>query len=270
MKSNHCLFCKAPIESFMTFGQQPVANGFLTPEHFKKEYFFEMAVAFCAQCGCFQLTDQPEPEQMFNENYAFFSGTSKHMAIHFAEFAAHVQRDYLKSADPFVVEIGSNDGIMLKNFAAKKIRHLGVEPSKNVAEAAIKAGVNTINRFFNAETARMIVEKNGQADAFLAANCMCHIPYLHSVVEGIDVLLKPDGVAMFEDPYLGDVIQKTSYDQIYDEHTFLFSVQSINSLFNQYGMEVIDVEPQVTHGGSMRYVIARKGARPKTAALKSK
>jgi methylation protein EvaC len=92
-------------------------------------------------------------------------------------------------------------------------------------------------------------------------------PYLHSVVEGIEVLLKPDGVVMFEDPYLGDVIQKTAYDQIYDEHTFLFSVQSVNSLFNRYGMEVIDVEPQETHGGSMRYVIARKGARPRRPAL---
>jgi methylation protein EvaC len=89
---------------------------------------------------------------------------------------------------------------------------------------------------------------------------MCHIPYLNSIVEGIKILLKPSGVVLFEDPYLGDVIEKTSYDQIYDEHTFLFSVASISHLFDRYDMEVINVEPQPTHGGSMRFVIAHKGA----------
>ncbi len=88
---------------------------------------------------------------------------------------------------------------------------------------------------------------------------MCHIPYMNSILEGIDVLLKDDGVVIFEDPYLGDVIEKTTYDQIYDEHTFLFSAGSIKFLFNLYDMELIDLIPQTTHGGSMRYVIARKG-----------
>jgi methylation protein EvaC len=158
--------------------------------------------------------------------------------------------------------MGSNDGIMLQNFAAAGIRHLGIEPSKNVAQVAIDKGVNTVTEFFGAELARRIVAEQGQADAFLAANVMCHLPYIHSIVEGIAILLKPDGVVMFEDPYLGDVIEKTSYDQIYDEHTFLFSTGSISHLFSLYGMEIIDVEPQTTHGGSMRYVIARAGARP--------
>jgi methylation protein EvaC len=90
---------------------------------------------------------------------------------------------------------------------------------------------------------------------------MCHIPYINSIVEGVKVLLKPDGIVMFEDPYLGNVVEKTTYDQIYDEHTFLFSVHSIQYVFNQFDMEVIDVEPQSTHGGSMRYVIAHKGAK---------
>jgi methylation protein EvaC len=145
---------------------------------------------------------------------------------------------------------------------------MGIEPSKNVAQVAIDKGVNTVTEFFGADLARRIVAENGQADAFLAANVMCHIPYIHSVVEGIGILLKPSGVVMFEDPYLGDVIEKTSYDQIYDEHTFLFSVGSIGHLFEQYGMEIIDVQPQTTHGGSMRYVIARKGVRPVNEAVR--
>jgi methylation protein EvaC len=127
---------------------------------------------------------------------------------------------------------------------------------------AIDRRVKTITEFFGANLARRLVAEYGPADAFLAANVMCHIPYIHSIVEGIRILLKPDGVVMFEEPYLGDVIEKTSYDQIYDEHTSLFSVAAISHLFEQYGLEVIDIEPQTTHGSSMRYVIAPQGTRP--------
>lgn len=257
-----CLICEVPIEAFMSFGKMPLANGFLTQEQFSGEYFFELKTASCHNCGMFQLIEQPHREKMFNENYPFFSGTSKGMAFHFKEFADQVKRDYLSSRDPFVVEIGSNDGIMLRHFASNGIRHLGIEPSGNVAQVAIDSGINTICRFFDEECAEQIVHEHGQADAFLGANVMCHIPYLHSIVEGIRILLKPGGIAIFEDPYLGDVIMKTSYDQIYDEHVFLFSVSSIRYLFGQHEMEVIDVEPQETHGGSMRFIIAREGAYP--------
>jgi methylation protein EvaC len=246
----------------MSFGRMPLANGFLSPDQFAAEYFFELSVASCPCCGMFQLMEQPDREKMFNAQYPFFSGTSKGMAIHFEEFAEHVKKEYLPSGDAFVVEIGSNDGIMLRHFANAKIRHLGVEPSANVAQVAIENGINTMNTFFDEDCARQIVSKYGQADAFMAANVMCHIPYLHSIIKGIGILLKPKGIVMFEDPYLADVIESTSYDQIYDEHVFLFSLFSINYLFSQHDMELIDIEPQETHGGSMRYVIARKGMRP--------
>lgn len=254
-----CLICDNSIESFMSFGRMPLANGFLAPDQFSDEYFFELGVASCSRCGMFQLTEQPKKEKMFNDKYAFFSGTSKLMAVHFRQFAEHVKKDYLSSQNPFVVEIGSNDGIMLKNFADEGIRHLGIEPSANVAKVAIEKGINTISNFFDENCARQIIKEHGLADAFLGANVMCHIPYLHSVVEGIRVLLKPKGVAIFEDPYLGDVIENTSYDQIYDEHVFLFCLSSVNYLFGQHDMEIINIESQKTHGGSMRYVLARKG-----------
>ena len=255
-----CHICGYNIDSFMNFGRMPIANGFLKKEKFNSEYFFDMQVALCDNCKMFQLINQPEPKQMFNENYAFFSGTSKLMVNHFKDFSNHVIDDYLKDKDnPFVVEIGSNDGIMLKNFAQKGIRHLGIEPSANVAQVAIDQGINTTVEFFDKSLAERIVSEHGQADAYIAANVMCHIPNINSIVEGIKVLLKSDGIAIFEDPYLGDVIEKTTYDQIYDEHTFLFSIHSIQYLFNQYGMEVIDVEPQESHGGSMRYFITHKG-----------
>jgi methylation protein EvaC len=256
------LICRSPITSFVSFGRMPIANGFLLPEGFAAEYFYELEVAFCENCGMVQLLEQPDREQMFNDHYAFYSGTSQGMMVHFKEFAKHVMNDYLKSSDPFVAEIGSNDGIMMQYFAAKGIRHLGIEPSSNVAEIARQKGIQTVCEFFDKALAERIVRDHGQADAFIGANVMCHIPYLHSVLEGIDILLKQDGIVMFEDPYLGDVIEKTSYDQIYDEHVFLFSVNSIRYLFEQHSMEVINVEPQETHGGSMRYVIGRKGVHP--------
>lgn len=264
-----CLICKSIAKPFIDFGNMPLGNGFLATEQFAMEYRFSMKVAFCETCGMVQLLEQPDREQMFHENYAFFSGSSRFMVFHFKAFADHVAKDYLNADDPFVVEIGSNDGIMLQNFAAAGIRHLGIEPSKNVAQVAIDKGIRTITEFFDADLADRIVAENGQADAFLAANVMCHIPYIHSIVEGISRLVKPTGIAMFEDPYLGDVIEKISYDQIYDEHTFLFSVTSINYLFGCHGMEVVDLEPQSTHGGSMRYVIAHRDARTVSQAVTS-
>jgi methylation protein EvaC len=252
----------------MSFGQMPLGNGFLLPDQYSQEYFFEMRVGFCPTCNMVQLLDQPDRERMFHENYAFFSGTSAHMARHFEAFAQQVMQTYLANvADPFVVEMGSNDGIMLQNFAKANIRHLGVEPSKNVAAVAQSRGIRTITEFFDADLARRVVEENGQADAFMAANVMCHIPTLQGVVEGIRTLLKPSGVVMFEDPYLGDVMEKTSYDQLYDEHTFLFTAHSIQYLFNGHGMELIDVQPQKTHGGSMRYVLGHAGAHPVQASV---
>ncbi|HZE73235.1 MAG TPA: class I SAM-dependent methyltransferase [Pyrinomonadaceae bacterium] len=264
---NKCLICDSAAAPFMSFGQMPVANGFLSPSQFENEYFFELSVVFCPNCRMVQLAKQPDRERMFNENYAFFSSTSTRMAEHFRAFAEMVVTKYLGQSDPFVVELGSNDGIMLQNFRNLGIRHLGIEPSANVAQVAIDKGIRAICRFFDEELASEIVAVDGQADAILGANVMCHIPYLHSVVAGMKTLLKPEGVIIFEDPYLGDIVEKISYDQIYDEHAFYFSLASVSYLFNLHGLEVIDVEPQHVHGGSMRYTISHTGAREVSSAV---
>jgi methylation protein EvaC len=183
------------------------------------------------------------------------------MVNHFKSYADWVTEQFLANVDPFVVEIGSNDGSMLENFSRKKIRHLGIEPSSNVAEEARKHGVNTLCSFFNLTTAKKIVSEHGHADALIAANVMCHIPDLHGVAQGVDHLLSPMGVLVFEEPYLGDMIKNTAYDQIYDEHVYIFSARSVINIFSKHGFELIDVKPQSTHGGSMRYILARKGKR---------
>ena len=258
-----CRVSGSVLTKVLNFGMQPLGNGFLKPDHIESEYFFPMEVGYSEVSKMFQLIKQPAPEKMFHDQYAFYSSSSKNMAQHFKQFAQQViQSGYLSEDDPFVVELGCNDGIMLKNFLEHDIRHLGIEPSLNVAQEANKQGVRTRSEFFTEELADIIVREEGQADTFLAANVMCHIPDIVGVVKGINKLLKPNGVVIFEDPYLGDVLAKTSYDQIYDEHVFLFSALSIQYLFGMQGMELIDVLPQKTHGGSMRYVLARRGVHP--------
>src|SRR5437879_5503609 len=262
-----CLICQAETEPFMSFGKMPLANGFLTAGQFRNEYFFDLVVAFCPSCSMMQLTEQPEREKMFNPNYAYFSSSSMSIATHFEMFAQQVIADYLPPDDPFVVEIGCNDGILLEQFAQVGIRHLGIEPSANVAQVAVNKGLRALQRYFDEDLAREIVAEYGQADGVLGANVLCHIPYLHSVVAGIKMLLKPGGVLVFEDPYLGDILDKTAYDQIYDEHAFYFSVTSVRYLFQRHGLEVVDVMPQNVHGGSMRYVVTHEGARKGSAAV---
>jgi methylation protein EvaC len=257
-----CRVCSAEIGPFMSFGLMPIANGFLKPDQTKSEYFFELAPALCGACGMFQLMEQPQPEKMFHEQYAFYSSTSRYMQAHFEDFAHAVMSNILAGHDdPFVVELGSNDGIMLRHFQKRGLRHLGIEPSANVAEVARAQGVATVSTFFDRKLAEEIAAEHGSADAILAANVMCHISDLPGVAAGVQRLLKPDGVFIFEDPYLGDMIAKTSYDQIYDEHVFIFSANSVRRAFARFGLELVDVMPQVTHGGSMRYTLAPQGSR---------
>jgi methylation protein EvaC len=246
----------------MSFGRMPIANGFLRPDQTENEYFFELAPAFCEACGMFQLVEQPDPQKMFHEQYAFYSSTSHYMQAHFEAFAhAVINTVFAGRDDPFVVELGSNDGIMLRHFKDRGVRHLGIEPSANVADVARTQGISTISAFFDRRLADQIAAEQGGADAILAANVMCHIPDLPGVAAGVRRLLKADGVFMFEDPYLGDMIAKTSYDQIYDEHVFIFSANSVQRAFAPFELELVDVMPQITHGGSMRYTLAPKGRR---------
>lgn len=254
-----CLICDAAVEPVLTFGRMPIANGFLTPDRFAEEYFYDLAVGLCRHCTMVQLLERVPREKLFHGNYPFYSSTSEGMARHFKGLAESVMATYLRGPDAFVVEIGSNDGILLQHIARTGIAHLGVEPSSNVAQVAMEQGIQTVCQFFGETTAREILAAHGQADVVLGANVLCHISDLRSVIAGVKSLLKPDGVLIFEDPYLGDIVEETSFDQIYDEHVWYFSVTSVSHLMQLHGLEVIDVQPQRVHGGSMRYVIGRRG-----------
>ena len=252
-----CKITNSELKPFMSFGKMPIANGFIDKDKFEKEFFFDMEVGFSENISLFQLNDHPKPESMFNEKYPFFTGSSEYMKKHFKIFSDFIKKDYINSGSK-LIEIGSNDGTLLKNFLDKKENILGFEPSKNVADQAKSNGVPTVNEFFNTKNLLKYKDFLGKTDAVFASNCICHIPNLNDLIKGIDMLLSKNGSFIFEEPYLGSMIEKTSYDQIYDEHIFMFSISSISKIFKLFDLELVDAFPQITHGGSMRYVVKRK------------
>tara|TARA_B100000787_G_C16182161_1_gene292488 strand:+ start:378 stop:1595 length:1218 start_codon:yes stop_codon:yes gene_type:complete len=256
-----CLICKDEYNPFIDFGDMPIANSFGSKEELVDEYTFRMKVGFCTSCNMVQLVNQPNREMMFHENYAFFSSTSNYMKEHFKDFSESISTLQDLTSNSFIVEIGCNDGILLQNFEASGVPCLGIEPSANVAQVALSKGIEVITDFFDLTLAKNILKTHKKADAILSANVMCHIPYMHSIYEGVKTLLSDKGVFVFEDPYLGEVIEKTSFDQIYDEHVFLFSALSVSYLANMHNLELVNVEAQITHGGSMRYTLAHKGVK---------
>jgi hypothetical protein len=255
-----CRFSGSSLDLVIDLGKQPLGNGFLSSHQFADEYFFQLQCGFNEQSKLLQLINQPDPQLMFHENYAFFSSTSRGMQSHFSGFADRVITEYkLQPRNHLIVEIGCNDGIFLKNFAEKDFNHIGVEPSGEVARMAELKGINVVNEFFDSDVSKAIESEKGKAKLIYAANVFCHIPAITDLLKSIDILLDIEGLVIFEDPYLGAIVDKNSYDQIYDEHVFFFSALAVKEIFAEINMELIDCEPISVHGGSMRYTLARVG-----------
>ena len=252
-----CKITNEQIKPFMSFGKMPAANGFLEKKDFKSEFFYNMEVGFSEKISLFQLNKFSNPKIIHNEKYPFYTSSSEYMKTHFKKYADWVLRKYLKSNSK-LLEIGSNDGTFLKNFLKTNIDYLGFEPSSNVAKQAINNNIKTVNVFFNKENIQDLKNFRNQTDIICAANVIAHIPDLKDLISSIDMLLTVKGVFIFEEPYLGSMFSNVSYDQIYDEHIFMFSLHSIKKIFNLFDFELIDAIPQITHGGSIRYVVGRK------------
>ena len=214
-----------------------------------------MDVSFNEEKSLLHLKNFPEPKQMFNESYKFFTSSSNYMIKHFENFASKMSSKFLKNNSK-VVEIGCNDGTLLNFFKLKGFECMGFEPSLNVADLAEKKGLKIVKNFFSSALCEENFKK--KTDLICAANVICHIPDLNNLIKSIDTFLSDEGIFVFEEPYLGSMFEKASYDQIYDEHIYIFSVSSIKKLFEDYGFELFLAEPQITHGGSMRYFIRRK------------
>ncbi|WP_298455180.1 class I SAM-dependent methyltransferase [uncultured Cellulomonas sp.] len=255
-----CRACGDRAEQFLDLGRQPLSDAFLRPEEVATEFTYDLTVTCCQGCGMVQLGSEVPRERMFHSEYPFRTASSHRMTQHFRAVADRLVA-HSSTADPFVVEVGCNDGTMLRRLAETGVRHLGVDASADAVRDATAAGVQAQCAFFELETARRIAAEHGRADVVYAANTMCHIPYLDSVLAGAAALLTDDGVLVFEDPSWEDVFRLASFDQIYDEHFYLFSATSVSALALRHGFRLVDVEHLDVHGGELRYTLARSGAR---------
>jgi methylation protein EvaC len=262
-----CRICDGTVTEFIDFGRQPLSDAFVVPGDDKEEFFFRLAAGICDSCTMVQLMEEVPRDRMFHEEYPYLSSGSAFMRTHFEELAKRFLATELTSEDAFIVELGCNDGIMLKAVAEAGVRHLGVDPSGGVADLAAAKGIRVRKDFFEEATAADIRENDGPPDVIYAANTLCHIPYMDSILKGVNALLGPNGVFVFEDPYLGDIVERTSFDQIYDEHFFFFTARSVQEMARRNGLELVDVERIPVHGGEVRYTLAVAGARRPTKAV---
>lgn len=267
LNESSCRICSGVVREFIDFGRQPLSDAFLPADRLADEFFYRLAVGVCADCTMVQLMEEVPRERMFHEDYPYQSRGSSRMREHFREVAMNFLVEELSGPDPFIVELGCNDGVMLGTLAEAGVRHLGVEPSGAVADLAASNGVRVRKEFFEESLAKRIREEDGPADVIYAANTICHIPYLNSVLSGARILLGDRGIFVFEDPYLGDIVKKNSFDQIYDEHFFLFSATSVAEAARRNGLELVDVHRIPVHGGEVRYTLAKPGVRQPTPAV---
>jgi methylation protein EvaC len=245
---------------FIDFGRQPVSNTFVRPERAAEEVYYRLAVGLCTSCTMVQQLEELPRRRMFHEDYPYRTASSAAMTKHFEQVAAHYLETELTGDDPLVVEIGSNDGILLKTIKDVGVRHVGVDPSDKASVTAADKGVNVLIDFFDERTAAAVHAEHGPADLIFSANTTSHITYIDSVFRGVEALLKPDGILVLEDRYIADIVRDTIFDQIYDEHFYIFGVRSVQALVARFGLELVDVEHLAVHGGSIRYTIAKRGS----------
>ncbi len=262
-KISSCRVCRgSDIEKVISLGATPPANAFLKKEEIdSSEAFFPLEVGVCHDCGFAQLLDIVSPDLLFG-NYVYVSSTSPVFVRHFEELSDHVIGKFKFQENSLIVDIGSNDGILLRPFKSKNWRVVGVDPATKIAEMATANGIPTVNAFFTPEIAKEIVSKYGKAKIVTSTSAFPHINDLDGIVEGVKALLDDDGVFIVEAYYLVDLLEKNLFDTIYHEHLSYFTVETISRLLNRLGMEVFDVERIDTHGGSIR-VFSQKAGGPR-------
>ncbi|MFH1946886.1 MAG: dTDP-glucose 4,6-dehydratase [Candidatus Magasanikbacteria bacterium] len=257
--NTHCRICKSEnLTKFLDFGNQPLANSFLkTESEFVSEKTYPLAVYFCNECNLAQLLDVVDKDVMFAD-YIYFSSGMPKLSNHFKLYAENVMDRFLEPGN-FVVEIASNDGILLKFFKDSGYKVLGVDPAKNVVEIAEKIGVETMVDFFSESVANSIAEKYGKAKVIMANNVVAHIDDHHDLMKGLGNLLDEDGVFVMEAPYLVDMFENLTYDTIYHEHLSFLAVCPLKKLFEQYRFEIFDVEVHKVQGRSLRLFVGFVG-----------
>jgi SAM-dependent methyltransferase len=239
----------------------PPANAFVTAaERDKDQERFPLDVHFCESCTHVQLRDVVDPTMLFG-NYVYVSGTSPSFVRHFKDYAAEVTGLVGSLESSLVVDIGSNDGTLLRAFKSHGAAVLGVDPAVNLAEAATASGIETFGQFFTPALAERIASAHGRAKVITANNVLAHIDDLDAVIDGIRRLLAPEGVFVFEVSYLLDVIEKVLFDTIYHEHLSYHAVRPLIPFLERHRFDLIETIRVPSHGGSLRAVAQSSGGR---------
>lgn len=260
-KNDQCRLCKKhDLISVLKLQSTPPANEFVTEDQLEiNQHIFPLELYFCNSCNHIQLLDVVNPSILF-EDYVYVSGTSPVFVNHFKEYANNIIERFNPDKNFLIIDIGSNDGTLLKFFKNNKFQVLGIDPAKNISSNASKNGINTITDFFTSELANKIKKEYKKASIITANNVFAHADNLKDIVLGIRNLLSPDGVFIFEVSYLVDVLEKNLFDTIYHEHLSYHSVGPLKSFFLENGLEMISAERINTHGGSLRGYVQLKNA----------
>ena len=248
-----CRFCNSRLQTtFVDLGMSPLCESFLRADQLDRmEPFYPLHVYVCENCLLVQLGEYVPPKEIFEE-YAYFSSFSDSWVRHAEEYTEKIIGRFGIDARWKVVELASNDGYLLQHFVRKNIPCMGIEPAKNVARVAIERGITTIPRFFGAALARELSETHGLADLLIGNNVLAHVPDLNDFVEGMKILLSPDGLITMEFPHLLRLMKGNEFDTIYHEHFSYFSFLTVNNIFEKHGLRLFDIEELPSHGGSLR------------------
>ncbi len=259
-----CRVCRErSLEPFLYLGQLPLANGFLRPEELDSpEATFPLRVAFCRNCSLVQLQDIVAPELLFRD-YPYFSSASSPLLEHFRKLGEVILDRFVSDPGELVVEIGSNDGILLQRLKGK-VRILGVDPANNIAREANRRGIETLPEFFDASAAARIRTHYGPAKVVVASNVVAHVDDLDDLLAGVQTLLGYDGVFVFEVHWVWDLVSHRGFDQIYHEHVSYFGLQPLERLFSRFGFTVFDAAVLPMHGKLLR-VFTKKTENPESA-----
>lgn len=256
-KLTNCRSCKqTQLEIFLDLGQTPLADRLLTVEQLKQpEPTYPLKVAFCPNCGLVQILETVSPEVLFCEDYPYYSSFSPYLLEHSRKNVLDLIKSRELNSNSFVVELASNDGYLLKNYVESGIPCLGIDPAESPAQAAEKLRVPTMCTFFSKDLARQLRKEKGGADVIHANNVLAHVADTNSFVESISILLKGNGVAVIEVPYVKDLIDHCEFDTIYHEHLCYFSVTALDNLFRRHSLFLNEVKRIPIHGGSLRLYV---------------
>ena len=252
-----CRSCRSEkLTTFLNLGETPLADRLVQPaEDLSQELRFPLVVAVCGDCALVQITETVSPEILFADDYPYYSSFSPALMQHSrANVEARLAEKNL-GADSLVIELASNDGYLLRNYVEAGVPVLGIDPADGPAAAAEKAGVRTLNAFFTKDLAETIRTEYGLADIVHGNNVLAHVADTNGFVSGIKTILKPDGMAVIEMPYLLPLIEHIEFDTIYHEHLCYFSATALDNLFRRHGLYLNRVEQLPIHGGSLRIFV---------------